>query len=86
MVPAAEYEQAHYAALTPRCSTYESDTKPGTLHLVTNQGTLALGRTNFSNAVWQASMPKPAAVPAQPVVSLGPGHRADAISPQMSSR
>jgi hypothetical protein len=86
MVPPAEYEQAHYAALTPRCNQYESDTKPGTLHLVTNQATLALGRTNFSNAVWQASMPKPAAVPAQPVVSLGPGHRADAISPQMSSR
>jgi hypothetical protein len=63
-VPPAEYEQAHYAALTPRCSPYESDTKPGTLHLVTNQVTLALGRTNFSNAVWQASKPKPAAIPA----------------------
>src|SRR5688572_7551268 len=29
MVPPAEYERAHYAALTPRCSPYESDTKPG---------------------------------------------------------
>jgi hypothetical protein len=27
----------------------------GYVYLVTNQGTLALGRTNFSNAVWQAS-------------------------------
>lgn len=63
MVPPAEYERAHYAALTPRCSPYESDTKPGTLHLVTNQVTLALGRTDFSNAVWQASNPKPTAIP-----------------------
>jgi hypothetical protein len=36
----------------------------GYVYLVTNQGTLALGRTNFSNAVWQASKPKPAAIPA----------------------
>jgi hypothetical protein len=62
MVPPAEYEQAHYAALTPRCSPY-SDTKPGTLHLVTNQVTLALGHTGISNAVWQATNPKPAAIP-----------------------
>jgi hypothetical protein len=64
MVPPAEYEQAHLAALNPRCSPYESGTKPGTLHLVTNQVTLALGRTDFSNAVWQASNPKPTAIPA----------------------
>src|SRR5687768_14059701 len=36
----------------------------GYVYLVTNQGTLALGRTNFSNAVWEASKPKPAAIPA----------------------
>ena len=31
----------------------------GYVYLVTNQGTLALGRTDFSAAVWQASKPKP---------------------------
>ena len=36
----------------------------GYVYLVTNQGTLALGRTDFSAAVWQASKPKPAAIPA----------------------
>jgi len=36
----------------------------GYLWLVTNQGTLALGRTAFSAAVWQAAAPKPAASPA----------------------
>ena len=36
----------------------------GYVYLVTNQGTLALGRTNFSAAVWQASTPRPAAMPA----------------------
>ena len=36
----------------------------GYVYLVTNQGTLALGRTDFSNAVWEASKPKPAAIPA----------------------
>jgi hypothetical protein len=36
----------------------------GYIYLVTNQGTLALGRTNFSAAVWEASKPKPAAIPA----------------------
>jgi hypothetical protein len=36
----------------------------GYVYLVTNQGTLALGRTNFSAAVWEASVPKPAAIPA----------------------
>jgi hypothetical protein len=36
----------------------------GYVYVVTNQGTLALGRTNFSAAVWQASTPRPAAIPA----------------------
>ena len=36
----------------------------GYVYLVTNQGTLALGRTAFSAAVWKASQPKPAAIPA----------------------
>jgi hypothetical protein len=34
----------------------------GYVYLVTNQGTLALGHTDFSNAVWQASKPKPAVI------------------------
>jgi hypothetical protein len=33
----------------------------GYVYLVTNQGTLALGRTAFSAAIWQAATPKPAA-------------------------
>jgi hypothetical protein len=36
----------------------------GYVYLVTNQGTLALGHTVFSAAVWQAAAPKPAAIPA----------------------
>jgi hypothetical protein len=36
----------------------------GYVYLITNQGTLALGRTTFSAAVWQASKPKLAAIPA----------------------
>jgi hypothetical protein len=36
----------------------------GYVYLVTNQGTLALGRSNFSAVVWQASKPKPAAITA----------------------
>ena len=36
----------------------------GYVYLVTNQGTLALGRTAFSAAVWNAAAPKPAAIPA----------------------
>jgi hypothetical protein len=32
--------------------------------MVTNQGTLTLGRTNFSAAVWQAATPRPAAISA----------------------
>jgi hypothetical protein len=53
----------------------------GYVYLVSNQGTLALGRTNFSAAVWEASAPKPAAIPAAQAT-----HNPDAISPQMSSR
>ena len=36
----------------------------GYIYLVTNQGTLALGQTDFSAAIWQASKPKPATIPA----------------------
>jgi hypothetical protein len=36
----------------------------GYVYLVTNQGTLALGRTAFSAGVWEASRPKQAAIPA----------------------
>jgi hypothetical protein len=36
----------------------------GYVYLVSNQGTLALGRTDFSAAVWRASKPKPAAIAA----------------------
>jgi hypothetical protein len=36
----------------------------GYIYLVTNQGTLALGRTNFSAAVWEASKAKPAEIAA----------------------
>jgi hypothetical protein len=36
----------------------------GHIYLVTNQGTLALGRTDFSAAVWEASKPKPATIAA----------------------
>jgi hypothetical protein len=36
----------------------------GYVYLVTNQGTLALGRTDFSRAVWNAAEPQPDAVAA----------------------
>ena len=36
----------------------------GYVYLVTNQGTLALGRTTLSAAVWKAATPKPEAIPA----------------------
>ena len=36
----------------------------GYVYLVTNQGTLALGRTDFSAAVWTAAQPVRQAVPA----------------------
>ena len=34
------------------------------VYLVTNQGTLALGRTGFSHAVWDATVPHPLAATA----------------------
>jgi hypothetical protein len=34
------------------------------VYLVSNQGTLALGRTAFGAAVWNAAAPKPAAISA----------------------
>jgi hypothetical protein len=48
----------------PESGYYVHRSPIGYVYLVTNQGTLALGRTAFSNAVWEASMPKPAAIPA----------------------
>jgi hypothetical protein len=48
----------------PEPGYYVHRSPTGYIYLVTNQGTLALGRTNFSAAVWQASKPKPAAIPA----------------------
>jgi hypothetical protein len=36
----------------------------GYLYLVTNQGTLALGRTTFSAAIWETAAPQPATIPA----------------------
>jgi hypothetical protein len=36
----------------------------GYVYLVSNQGTLALGRTTFSAGAWNAAAPKPAAIPA----------------------
>jgi hypothetical protein len=34
------------------------------VYLVSNQGTLTLGRTPFSAAIWEAAKPKPSAIPA----------------------
>jgi hypothetical protein len=39
----------------------------GYVYLVTNQGTLSLGRTAFSAAVWNAAAPKPSAISALPL-------------------
>jgi hypothetical protein len=36
----------------------------GYVYLVTNQGTLALGRTDFSQAVWRVALSARDAVPA----------------------
>ena len=36
----------------------------GYVYLVTNQGTLALGRSEFSRAVWSAAQPQPETVAA----------------------
>ena len=45
----------------PEPGYYVFRSPTGYIYLVTNQGTLALGRTPFSAAVWEASTPKPAA-------------------------
>ena len=45
-----------------RATSYRSPN--GYVYLVTNQGTLGLGRTAFSAAVWEAAAAKPAAIPA----------------------
>ena len=50
----AQPEPGHYLHRSPT----------GRVWLVTNQGTLALGRTRFSAAVWHAAQPVRAAVPA----------------------
>jgi Domain of unknown function (DUF222) len=47
----------------PEPGYYLHRSPTGYIYLVTNQGTLALGRTTFSAAVWQASKPEPAAIP-----------------------
>jgi hypothetical protein len=48
----------------PEPGYYVHRSPTGYVYLVTNQGTLALGRTAFSAAVWEASRPKQAAIPA----------------------
>ena len=53
-----------WAKHQPEPGYYVHRSPIGYVYLVTNQGTLALGRTEFSDAVWQASKPKPAAIPA----------------------
>ena len=53
-----------WAKHQPEPGYYVHRSPIGYVYLVTNQGTLALGRTEFSDTVWQASKPKPAASPA----------------------
>jgi hypothetical protein len=48
----------------PERGYYVHRSPTGYIYLVTNQGTLALGRTAFSAAVWEASKPEQAAIPA----------------------
>jgi hypothetical protein len=48
----------------PEPGYYVHRSPTGYIYLVTNQGTLALGRTAFSAAVWEASKPKQPAMPA----------------------
>ena len=48
----------------PEPGYYLHRSPTGYIYLVTNQGTLALGRTPFSAAVWEASKPKPSAISA----------------------
>ena len=48
----------------PEAGYFVHRSPTGYVYLVTNQGTLALGRTAFSAAVWNAAAPKPAAISA----------------------
>ena len=48
----------------PEPGYYLHRSPTGYVYLVTNQGTLTLGRTTFSAAVWEAAKPKPNAIPA----------------------
>jgi hypothetical protein len=48
----------------PEPGYYVHRSPTGYIYLVTNQGTLALGRTAFGAAVWEASRPKLPAIPA----------------------
>jgi hypothetical protein len=45
----------------PEPGYYLHRSPTGYIYLVTNQGTLNLGRTPFSAAIWEAATPKPAA-------------------------
>jgi hypothetical protein len=53
-----------WAKHQPEVGYFVHRSPTGYVYLVTNQGTLPLGRTTFSAAVWRASTPKPAAIPA----------------------
>jgi hypothetical protein len=53
-----------WAKHQPEPGYYIFRSPTGYIYLVTNQGTLALGRTAFSAAVWEASKPVPGAIPA----------------------
>ena len=48
----------------PEPGYYVHRSPTGYTYLVTNQGTLALGRTPFSAAIWEAATPKPSAISA----------------------
>ena len=48
----------------PEPGYYVHRSPTGYIYLVSNQGTLALGRSPFSAAIWEASKPKPSAIPA----------------------
>jgi hypothetical protein len=48
----------------PEPGYYLHRSPTGHIYLVTNQGTLALGRTPFSAAIWESSKPEPSAISA----------------------
>ncbi len=48
----------------PEPGYYVHRSPTGYIYLVTNQGTLTLGRTPFSAAIWEAATPKPSAISA----------------------